>query len=93
MFEIDYNASAEIFGQKRSGRKGQLFYKRFSTVASALKFVVEDLSEKVTNVWLEIDEERFESVAIRKFYDSDSYPLTRMPRATAVKTAGSLTPH
>ena len=55
-------------------------YRRFALAAEAIRFAIEELGqEHLAGVYLEVDEERFDSTEIRRLYDSTDYPLARQP--------------
>lgn len=77
MTSIDYSASAEVYANSRGGPKRSLFYRKFSSVAEALQFVVEGLPAGMINVLVETEDDRLEAQTIRELYDADDYPLPR----------------
>jgi hypothetical protein len=76
---FDYGRSAELFpARSRKPRRSPLSYKRFDTVAAAVRFAIEELpSETLLGAYLQVDEERFDGDGIRRLYDSPRYPLKR----------------
>ena len=53
-------------------------YRRFALAAEAIRFAIEELGqEHLAGVYLEVDEERFDSTGIRRLYDNAEYPLVR----------------
>jgi hypothetical protein len=79
MAEFDYSSAAELFSTRR-GRSGRqpFAYKRFEQAAHAIRFAIEDLPQAaLVGAFLEVDEERYGSDAIRRLYESAKYPLTR----------------
>jgi len=53
-------------------------YRRFESVAEALRFAIEELPVALLlGSVLEVDEARFDSVQMQALYDADAYPLTR----------------
>jgi hypothetical protein len=79
MAPFDYTAPAELFPSRGRGRRGSaVSYKRFDTAADAIRFAMEDLAPALlSGAILEVDEARFDDVAIRDLYTSDDYPLKR----------------
>jgi hypothetical protein len=79
MAEFDYDASAELFGmRKRTPRRQPLGYKRFTCAAQAIRFAMEEIpADLLGGAYLEVDEQRFNSDAIRRLYESAKYPLAR----------------
>jgi hypothetical protein len=80
---FDYGKSAELFSLRRGhGRRQPLDYKRFTSAAEALRFVVEDLPPQLfVGAYLQVDESRYHGAEIRRLYASSHYPL---PRRVAV---------
>jgi hypothetical protein len=79
MPHFDYNAPAEIFGNKgfMRGRR-PVGYRRFPSGAEALRFAMEEVpGALLVGLVLEADEERFDHVAIRSLYEHPDYPLPR----------------
>ncbi len=79
MGQFNYEAAAELFPtRKRLPRRQPLGYKRFAHAADAIRFAIEDLSPDLLNgAFLEVDEQRYDSDAIRRLYESTEYPLAR----------------
>ncbi len=79
MSTFDYNAPAEIFGNKGTMRgRRPIGYRRFSSGAEALRFAMEDVPPPLlAGIVLEVDEERYDHVAIRSLYEHSDYPLAR----------------
>ena len=79
MGSFDFAAPAELFPARGRGpRRGSVTHKRFDSAADAIRFAIEELDP----VWLfgailEVDNERFDGLAIRDLYASDEYPLKR----------------
>ena len=74
---IDYKASAELFPSRRYA-KSLARYRRFSTAAEAVQYVIEEMPAAwLVGTYLDIDGTRFEGKAIRTLYDADAYPLER----------------
>jgi len=76
---FDFLAAAELFPTRnRRSTRQPVGYKRFARAADAIRFAIEDLPpEFLVGAYLEVDEERFDGVAIRRLYDSARYPLAR----------------
>ena len=76
---FDYETAAELFEvQGRISRRRSCGYRRFDRAADAIRFAVEELAPKqLAGAYLEVDEARFDSNAIRRLYDSAKYPLAR----------------
>jgi len=78
MTNVDYTASAGLYPCKTVRRASRLRYKRFESVAEALRFAIEDMpSSMLRGCVLEVDEARFDGTQMQKLYDADSYPLPR----------------
>lgn len=77
---FDYGASAELFSSRSStGRRRQpLDYRRFTSAAEALRFVIEDLAPQFfVGAYLQVEELRYQGAEIRRLYASSHYPLPR----------------
>ena len=79
MEQFDYNAPADVFGIVGVGtRRKPMTFRRFSTGAEALKYLVEIVGvEQLRSTVLETDEARFDATDILALYESTSYPLPR----------------
>ena len=76
---IDYATEAELFPtMSRNSRRQPIRYRRFEHAADAIRFAIEELPPAhLVGACLEVAEERFDSHAIRRLYESDEYPLAR----------------
>ena len=86
MTDFDFTASAELYPAKGRGQRRQhVSYIRFDNAADAIRYAIEDLEPPLLiGAVLEVDEQRFDGVAIRNLYSSDLYPLERgVPREHA----------
>ena len=74
---INYKASAELFPSRRYA-KSLARYRRFSTAAEAVQYVIEQMPAAwLVGTYLDIDGIRVEGKAIRALYDAEAYPLER----------------
>ena len=80
---FDYGAEADLFPSRgRKSRRPVFRYQRFVRAADAIRFAIEELpAEVLLGTYLEIDEARFDSRAIRRLYDNVEYPLIRRAAA------------
>jgi hypothetical protein len=85
MSTFDYGCSAELFPTRgRKTRHIPTGYKRFNSAAEAVRFAIEVLpAEALVGAHMEVDEQRFDSVGIRRLYDSADFPLPRRTVAVA----------
>jgi len=85
---FNYGAEAELFdcgstvevlsGKGRNFRRQPLGYRRFARAADAIRFAIEEMAPQLLrSACLQVDEERFDSRAIRRLYESTDYPLDR----------------
>jgi hypothetical protein len=78
---FDYNARAELFLAKPM-KGSRTKYRRFATAAEAIRYAVEDLrTPRAFGAWLEVGDERFNSVEIQRLYEDGRYPLRKSPSA------------
>ena len=53
-------------------------YRRFATAAEAIRYAVEDLrTPRAFGAWLQVGDERFNSVEIQRLYEDGEYPLRK----------------
>lgn len=82
MGNFNYGARAELFASRRHAKTNQSQYRRFSTAAEAVRFVIEDLPATArAGSYLEVNERRFEGGSIQALYDDVGYPLERTKSA------------
>jgi TPP-dependent trihydroxycyclohexane-1,2-dione (THcHDO) dehydratase len=77
---FDYDTPAELYSNKgRRLRRQPLEYRQFARAADAIRFAIEEMPPQLLqSAYLEVDEERFDSQAIRRLYESADYPLARL---------------
>ena len=80
---FDYGAAAELFPRRQRTRTmGAVTYMRFAAAGEAIRYAVEEIpASSFRGAFLEVNEERFDSKAIRQLYESVEYPLLRQPSA------------
>ena len=67
---FDYNAPAELFLAKPIKTSCEN-YRRFATAAEAIRYAVETLrTPKAFGAWLEVGDERFNSIEIERLYEA-----------------------
>lgn len=78
MADFDYEATAELYPSRRYAKSSREQYRRFARAAAAIQFMVEDLPQSaLSGSFLEVDDHRYEGVAIQALYEADGYPLPR----------------
>jgi len=69
---FDYNVAAELFLAKRAKKN------YWRTAAEAIRFAVENLrTPKALGAWLQVGDERFNSIEIQRLYEAADYPLRK----------------
>jgi hypothetical protein len=81
MASFDYDCPAELFPSRRNLRSTRaVTYRRFATAGEAIRYAVEVLPARAfLGTFLEVNEERFDSGAIRRLYEAAEYPFARQP--------------
>jgi hypothetical protein len=80
MFSLDYAATAELYPSRGANRRGHIRYRRFDSVAEALRYAIEEMpADFLRGALLEVDERRFEGGQIKALYEAEAYPLARGP--------------
>jgi len=82
MFKVNYRSEAGLYHPVQRGSKpGQaapIGYKRFKTVAAAIRFAIEQLpSYLLGGVSLEVGNHRYDARQVRELYYANAYPLKR----------------
>jgi len=70
---FDYSAPAELFLAKPM-KGSRTKYRRFATAAEAIRYAVEDLrTPRAFGAWLQVGDQRFNSVEIQRLYEDGEY--------------------
>ncbi|MHA6691628.1 hypothetical protein [Devosia sp. A449] len=78
MTNINYSAPAELFPGRNAKTSRQIGYRRFASVAEAVRFAVEDMPAiLLRGAYLEVEEKRFDGSQIRTLYNAETFPLAR----------------
>lgn len=80
----DFSIAAEVFTNKRIGRKAQpMDYRRFDTLADAVRFIIEEqVPDKLMGTVVESGDDRFEGRDVQGLYDDAGYPFERKVAVT-----------
>jgi hypothetical protein len=79
MPNVDYNMPAELYPSRSNYRHHGVGYRRFSTLALALRYAIEQMpAEFLRGAAVEIDQGRFEGSQLRTLYLDAAYPLERV---------------
>jgi hypothetical protein len=82
MYMFNYDAPAELFPSRRYAKSSQGLYLRFDTATEAIRHLMEELPPvALAGSVLEVEEHRYDGAAIRRLYESPSYPLLRRAEA------------
>ncbi len=78
---MDWSAPAELYAGIASFRTRNSRYRRFASVAEAIRFAIEETPRaELRGLAIECGEERHEGEAIRALYQAADYPLQRETR-------------
>jgi hypothetical protein len=79
MSNNDFTTPAELYSSRahRSGRFSGLKYRRFETLAEAVKFAVEEIPSQLHFATINAGNACYRETDIRELYSSDNFPLTR----------------
>lgn len=75
----DYSAPAEVYATPGRGAR-RMFYRKFPSLAEAVRFAIEDLPRSMKHPLAETDTARFEGAELRALYDAEDFPLPRAVR-------------
>jgi hypothetical protein len=75
----EFNEPAELYSGKtyRSGRSSGLKYRRFESLAEAVKFAVEQIPGQLNFATIDAGGTSYRAAEIRSLYGSDEFPLPR----------------
>jgi hypothetical protein len=74
---FDYSSPAELLLAKPM-KGSRTKYRRFTTAAEAIRYAVENLRiPKAFGAWLQVGDERFNSIEIHRLYEAADYPLRK----------------
>ena len=75
---FNYRDGASFYPCRSKHKGSRHRYRRFETVAEALRFAIEELPVALLRgAVLEVDEARFDGAQMQAMYDADAYPLIR----------------
>ena len=79
---IDFSAPADFYPPRRFGRSLPLRYRRFDSLADAIRHAIEGAPRsQLMGTLIECDERRYDAEAIGVLYQSRDYPLVRAAAA------------
>jgi hypothetical protein len=87
MSSFDFSAEAELFPARARGMRRQaVSYMKFDSAADAVRYAIEVLEPSLlAGAVLEVEEQRFDSIAIKNLYADAGYPFKRANAATGGK--------
>jgi len=76
---FNYSAPADLFPAKgRMSQRPVVSYRRYRQAADAIRFAIEELPPQfLLGTYLEVNDSRFDSRAIRGLYEKAGYPFVR----------------
>ena len=78
MDRFDFAAPCELFCARSVSLRSRVTYKRFDSLAQAVRFAVEDLPADIRrSTTIEVSEVRLRGDEILQLYENDAYPLAR----------------
>ena len=78
MTRFNYDIPGELYSRKDKGKGRGIEFRRFPTVAEAIRFAVEELPPlALRDCKIEVAGERLGSNDVRKLYDSNLFPLPK----------------
>jgi hypothetical protein len=86
---FDFAAPAELFPCRAQKGRRPTSYKRFSSAAEAVLFAIEEMPPPLLpGTYLEVEEARFDSAAIRGLYERADFTLPRTIDDKSAHAAG-----
>jgi hypothetical protein len=85
MTQDDFQAAAEMFSAPRKAgwSRNAMKYRRFESLALAVKFAVEEMEGSLHSITIRTDRDELAGDAIKALYDSEAFPLDRGTRRAA----------
>lgn len=79
MSQNNFNSPAELYSSRnhRSGRFSGLKYRRFDTLAEAVKYAVEEIPAQLNFATINVGDASIRATEIRNLYGSSDFPLPR----------------
>ena len=104
MTDFNYAAIAELFPTSdnvtlfvdgaRPLKRRPSGYGRFARAAYAIRFAMEELPpDLLADTCMQVDDRTFDCDGIRQLYESERYPLARLPRPTKASNVRHIGPH
>ena len=79
MSHSNFDTPAELYSSRnhRAGRFSGLKYRRFETLAEAVKYAVEEIPTQLHFARIETGDSSFRAAEIKELYGSSDFPLPR----------------
>jgi hypothetical protein len=81
----EFGSPADVYFSRSRGRtwnRQRLSFRRFDTLAEAVRYAVEDLPNGLEEFFINVEDQRLDRDGARRLYESDAYPMVRRLEAS-----------